>query len=187
MGKFLLRLYKRGAMENKLLQQFLIPLLAVISLIYAVKTLGKQPVILLNEVCQGQCDLKEDSLEIGNFSFYFTEKPTINLLKISQKDDYEEQTFFFPQAELKEKKLKTIIEKLNKEYSQYNIYISMVNRPNCGVQVIVRYNSDNINLAYEECESINLKNGVMFRLYNKKIIEKVRLQKDKPVLTIACI
>ncbi len=176
-------------MENKLLQKFLIPLLAVISIIYAVKTLGKESGILLSDVCQQQSDLKVKdncSLEIGNFSFFFTQKPKINLLKVNQKDDYEERIFFFPQVELKNK-LKGIVEKLNKKYKQYNVYIAMVNRPKCGVQLTIRYDRNKIDLACEECESINLQNGVTFRLYNKEVIDKIRLNKEKPVLTVASI
>ncbi len=173
-------------MENKLLQQFLIPLLALISLIYAIQALGKQPDNLLSEVFHQQRDPKgKDSLEVGNFSLYFTKKPRVNLLKIDQKNSYEEQTFFFPQVLLKGKELKAAIEKMSKESDHYMVHITLVKEPMPGMQMTIRYDRHKIALFYEECESIGLQNGIVFRLYNKEVIEKLRLHKNKPVLTVA--
>ncbi len=155
-------------MENKLLQQFLIPLLALISLIYAIQALGKQPDNLLSEVFHQQRDPKgKDSLEVGNFSLYFTKKPRVNLLKIDQKNSYEEQTFFFPQVLLKGKELEAATEKMSKESDHYMVHITLVKEPMPGMQMTIRYDRHKIALFYEECESIGLQNGIVFRLYNK--------------------
>ncbi len=173
-------------MKNGLLQQFLIPLLALISLIYAIKALGRQPDNTLSEIYYHQNGAKEGHyLEAGNLILYFTKKPVVNLLKTDQKNTYEERTFFFPQVMLKRKELKTEIERMNREYGNYTIHVVLVKKPMNGVQISVRYDRHKIALAYEEFESIGLKNCVIFRLYNKEVIKKLRSNKNKPVLITA--
>ena len=175
-------------MKNKLLQQFLIPLLALISLIYAIQALGRQPDNTLNEVHHHQNGAKEGHyLEAGNFVFYFTKKPVVNLLKIDKKNTYEEQIFFFPNVMLKEKELKDAIERMSREYGNYTIRVALVKKPMHGVQISIRYDRDKIALAYEEFESISLKSGVVFRLYNKEVIKKLRSNKNKPTLITASV
>jgi len=173
-------------MKNRLLQQFLIPLLALISLIYAIQALGKKADNILSEVHYHQNGTKKrDYLEAGNFVLYFTKKPVVNLLKIDQKNTYEERTFFFPNVMLKGKKLKAEIERMSREYGNYTIHVILAKKPMLGIQISIRYDRHKIALAYEEFESIGLKNGVVFRLYNKEVIEKLRSNKNKPVLITA--
>jgi len=173
-------------MKNRLLQQFLIPLIALISLIYAIQALGKQSDNILSEVHYHQNGTKKGLyLETGNFILYFTKKPVVNLLKTDQKDAYEEQTFFFPNVMLKGKELEAAIEEMSREYGNCTIHVVLVKKPMPGVQISIRYDRNKIALAYEEFESISLKNGVEFRLYNKEVIEKLRSNKNKPVLITA--
>jgi len=173
-------------MENKLLQQFLIPLLALISLIYAIKALGKQSDNMLSEVHYHQNSAKKGNyLEASNFILYFTKKPMLNLLKTDQKNTYEEQIFFFPNVMLKGKELKAAIERISRKYDNYTIHVVLVKKPMHGIQISIRYDRHKITLAYEEFESIGLKNGVVFRLYNKEVVEKLRSNKNKPVLITA--
>jgi len=173
-------------MENKLLQQFLLPLLALISLLYAIKALGKQSETFLDSICHQQYDSKKECcLEVGNFTLYFNKKPIVNLLKTDRKNNYEEQIFFFPQVLTKGKELKTTIEKMNKKYAHYEVAITLVKKPMPGVQIKICYDRNKISCAYEEYESIYSQNGVIFRLYNKEVIEKLQSNKDKPVITVA--
>ena len=173
-------------MKNRLLQQFLIPLIALISLIYAIKALGKQSDNTLSKIEHHQNGTqKEDYLEAGNFILYFTRKPIVNLLKIDQKNTHKEQTFFFPNVLLKGKKLQTTIDRMNRKYGNYTIRVALVKKPMDGIQISIRYDQHKIELTYEEFESISLKNGVVFRLYNKEVIEKLRSNKNKPMLITA--
>lgn len=173
-------------MENKLLDKFLIPFIAILSLIYAIQALGKEEENVLSNikhyVAQNQ---KNYCLEAGNFTFYFVKKPMIKFSKVDQNDTHEEKVFFFPNVVLEGREVKSAIEQMSKGYDHYSIHALLTEKPLRGMQIIIRYDKRKIVLAYEEFESIDLRNGVIFTLYNKNLIQKLHAKKNKSVLVVA--
>ncbi len=169
---------------NRVIEKFFLPLFVIISLLYAFQSLGEQQSVQLKKVYHHRSgQLKH--LELGNLVFYFTPRsqPKVNVLQTNRIDStHEERVFFFPYADVSGRECKHMINRINKEDQAYAIFIESVDQPIKGIRVSIRYNMNDIALAYELFESIGMQTGIVFRIYNKNILERLRGQMQLPVL-----
>lgn len=122
------------------------------------------------------------SIEIGSVVLYLQHKPQIT--SSSKMVGQEKQTtYFLPQVSVRPSAKKSV-EQLNQETGKlYKIVIQAVTVPNKGLQITFTYNPNNVGISYERFDSITLKKGVVFRLFNKKVISK--MQTSKPIIKVA--
>ncbi len=171
---------------NKVIEQFFLPLFVVISLLYAFQSLGVQPQqsMQLKKVYHHRSG-QSKHLELGSLVFYFARKsqPKVNVLQTNRIDStHEERVFFFPCADVSGRECNHMINRINKEDQAYAIFIESVDQPMKGIRVSIRYNMNDIALSYEFFESIGMQTGIVFRIFNKNILERLRGQMYRPIL-----
>ena len=167
---------------NTLFERFFLPLLVVISLLYAFQSLGVSPMIHLKKVYHHRSD-KSKHLERGSLVFYFAQNPIVNRLETKRIDDtHEERIFFFPNAVIGSRESKQMINRINNQKTAYNILIEPVDLPMKGIRVTIRYDLNKIVLSYESFESIGMQKGIIFRLFNKELLDRLDKQSSRPIL-----
>ncbi len=171
---------------NRVIEQFFLPLFVIISLLYAFQSLGVQlqQSVQLKKVYHHRSG-QPKHLELGSLVFYFASEsqPLVNVLQTNRIDStHEERVFFFPYADVSGRECKHMINRINKEDQAYAIFIESVDQPMKGIRVSIRYDMNDIALAYEFFESIGMQKGIVFRMYNKSILGQLRGQVHRPIL-----
>jgi len=120
------------------------------------------------------------SVELGSVAFYFTKGPKVHLLsKHKTATGQSINTYFFPGVHIKNKNIKQMVDLVNasKGHNQpYSIAIEVVEKNNPGIKFIVVYDANKINMAYDAFDSIGLKKGLIFRFFNKELLNKLKKQ-----------
>lgn len=125
------------------------------------------------------------SIEKGNLIFYFEGDQRVDLLSIDKQADRESRTFFFPLVESKNKEVKQALHDLAAIANEsYEIIIHEVEKPLKGIKLTIRFNPALIGMAYDAFDSVNLKKGIVFRFYDRSVIEHLR-KSGGSVLTVA--
>ncbi len=141
----------------------------------------------LNKIFHHKGDLQDAApqLELGNLVFYFARAPKIDIIPASRADDLERRIFFFPYTQVKSGDVEKMISALNGSLgSTYSVRIEIVNKPIEGVRLVVSYNPAEVDMSYDTFDSISMQKGIVFRFYNKEILEQLR-NKGRPILRTA--
>ena len=129
------------------------------------------------------------SVELGSVIFYFSKNPKVNSLsKRKTPSGQFIHTFFFPSVQVKNRSVKQMIDVFNATRGQgspYRVSVAVVEKPNPGIRFVITYDENKVNVAYDTFESIGLKKGVIFRLYNKELLNKLKKQ-SSPIMRMAC-
>lgn len=179
-------IYREGTM-SKIIENFLVPLFVVISILYAFHSFGYPETathsIMLNKVYH-HITPDEGYLEKANIVLYFSGDPQIKEIK-NQLNRSHHQTsfvFFFPQATINQAECQSMINTLNNYKANYRVTIAQATHQKSGVEIRFDFDSQKYLINCEHFDSIGLQKGFVFRLYNKEILTKLEESKNQPVL-----
>ncbi len=124
------------------------------------------------------------SLEMGSVVLYLTKKPAITVT--TKMEGARKQTIYFiPNVRMKSD-LNGIAQQMKQETDRpYSIAIKEVTDPRQGLQIMFTYNPHNVGISYELFNSITLQNGLVFRLFNKKVISRIQASGSPIIQTAA--
>ncbi|HEX4069400.1 MAG TPA: N-acetylmuramoyl-L-alanine amidase, partial [Candidatus Babeliales bacterium] len=74
------------------------------------------------------------------------------------------------------------IQRLRDHNDGYTITITEVMQPAKGILIAFSFDNKKIALSYELFDSINLQKGIVFRLYNKELLQQLEQKNNQPVL-----
>ncbi len=156
---------------SKIVEWFLLPLFFVLSVIYA-----------FNSLCDDSVELKkvyyhatknDIYLEKGNLSLYFSVQPHVKKMN--------ENSFFFPCA-IKNEECEAMMQRVNNHNAEHGVTVEKVVMPNSGILITFAYDPNKVALSYELFDSIGMQKGVVFRLYNRDVINALQHKSDQPIL-----
>lgn len=131
---------------------------------------------------------KEQTVEVGNIIFNFANEQHVDLLKSTIDGDFETRTYFFPMAKIaSDVKLKEALDDFKGiPPSVCSMALAEDTKPILGVKLIFRYNSKLVDITYNSFNEINMKKGVIFRIYNKVTLNQLQhVHDDQSLLTVA--
>lgn len=125
-------------------------------------------------------------IDLGKIVFYFTKDPIINPLPSSHDDTAQSMTFFFPITKASDQ-ARTMMSGINKNTSTlYRVHCEVVSKPVPGIKFTVAFDPAKVGFVYETFDSIGLQKGLVFRFYNKGLIEQLN-NKHTSMLRTACV
>src|SRR5438477_1426680 len=75
-----------------------------------------------------------------------------------------------------------MIQHINQDQNAYGIKIEEISKPIRGIQIFIRFDPTKFSVSYKSFDSIGLEKGVVFRLYNKELLNKIETNNKKPIL-----
>lgn len=131
-------------------------------------------------------DTQSAHIDLGKVVFYFTKEPIVNKLP-SAKDTHDQSiTFFFPVTKASEQARTMMATTINNHPSSwYRMHLEEVSKPVPGIKCTIVFDSEKVGFSYETFDSISLQKGLVFRFYNKTLIEQLN-NKHSSVLRTAC-
>lgn len=124
-------------------------------------------------------------IDLGKVVFYFTQEPIVNPLPSAQDEQEHSLTFFFPITQASEQ-ARSMIKGINKGASSlYRIHFELVTKPVPGIKFTIAFDPAKVGFSYETFDSISLQKGLVFRFYNKALIEQLNSQ-HTTMLRTAC-
>lgn len=128
-------------------------------------------------------DSASRSLELGSLVFYFDQEPMIKSLNEQGKNTV---VFFMPLVEAQGAEIDAMIDAVNKSKPHnYTVKIERTKKPEQGLKLVFAYNPELVGLSYDHFRSISMQKGVIFHVYNKELLGKIKSSSHKPVLTVA--
>lgn len=158
---------------STIIERFLLPLLCLMSIVYAFHSFSAES--QLHKVYHHKGD-QHLHLELANIVFYFSHQPHVHVLK--------ENVFFFPGATIGSNECQSMISRINREVNPYSIMIEQTSQPTQGIQVTFNINPLHVTIDHESFDSIGLQKGVVFRLYNKKVLQALQARRDEPIIKV---
>ncbi|HLC06997.1 MAG TPA: N-acetylmuramoyl-L-alanine amidase [Candidatus Babeliales bacterium] len=165
---------------SKIIENFLIPLFVVVSVLYAFNSFGNDG-ICLNKVFHHMAH-NDAYLERANVSLYFSGDPHVQEIKNKKLHDSTSCTFFFPKAVISSGECEAMVNRINNHNDVYKVTITEVVKPTKGVVVAFVVDPNKFAVDYEQFDSIGLQKGIVFRLYNKELLKKLEQANNQPVL-----
>lgn len=169
----------KGDEMSKIVEHFLIPLFVVVSVLYAFNSFGNNDIEMI-KVYHHTAD-EAMHLERANLSFYFSRDPHIQEIK-NKKSDGTSCTFFFPHAVIKHGECEAMIKRVNDYNNGYTITIAPVVKPALGIQLTFTIDTTKFAVSYELFDSIGLHKGLVFRLHDKGVLQRLERAHNQPVL-----
>jgi len=163
---------------SKIIENFLIPLFVVISVLYAFNSFGNDT-IQLNKIYHHTSD-NPVHLEKANISLYFSGDPQVQ--EYNGRCNAQSCQFFFPKAVINQGECESMVQRLRDYNGSYGVIIQEVTKPTRGLLLVFNFDPGKVALSYESFDSIGLQKGIVFRLYNKELINKLEQTHNKPVL-----
>lgn len=134
-------------------------------------------------------------IDLGKIVFYFTQDPIINPWPSSDNNHQQSKIFFFP-VTTTSKQVSAMLKEINQHPSPfYSVHFEQVTKPLPGIKCTVTFDPDRTGFVYETFDSIGLQKGLVFRFYNKKLIEQLNNKHmmvlrtaslEKPAVIIDC-
>ena len=165
---------------SKIVEHFLVPLFVVVSVLYAFNSFGNDG-IQLNKVYHHTTH-SPVHLERANVSFYFSGDPQLQEINNKKAHDCRSCTFLFPQAVINKGECEAMVKRLHDHSDCYTITLEEVTKPTKGIMVAFNFDQSKFSVSYERFDSIGLQKGVVFRLYNKELLQKLERANNQPVL-----
>lgn len=164
---------------SKIIENFLIPLFVVISILYAFNSFSRDSIELSK--AYHHITREPGYLERANISFYFSRDPQVQEIK-KEKSNAAITAFFFPEASIAHGECEAMIQNINAQHSGYNVSIKQVTMPARGIEIVFNIDPEQCVLCYESFDSIGLQKGLVFRLYNKDILKSIENNNNKMIL-----
>lgn len=165
---------------SKIIENFLVPLFIVVSVLYAFNSFAKDD-IYLNKVFHHMAH-NDGYLEKANISLYFSGDPHVQEIKNKNLDTETSVTFFFPKAVISAGECEAMVNRINNHNDSYKVTITQVIKPVKGVMLVFTINPNTCVVDYERFDSIGLQKGIVFRLYNKELLKKLEQANNQPLL-----
>lgn len=130
----------------------------------------------------------EQTVEMGNLIFYCENDLHVDVLKKVVDGDFETRTYFLPMAKINpEVKLAEIETELATIPSHIcSVAITQELKPITGVKIVFRFNMKMVDVLYDTFSALTLKKGIIFRIYNKVVLNKLQhAHDDQAMLTLA--
>lgn len=128
----------------------------------------------------------ENNLEIGSLALYFAQIPKIQMLKpLKVSEEQEERTFVFKSTSISASELEKVTrDALQQAGDTYSVRVENVSKDGL-VKLTVSYNPQKIDIQYDSFESVGKEKGLVFRFFNKPLINSLK-QKNRSILSTAC-
>jgi len=166
---------------SKIIENFLVPLFLVISVLYAFHSFaGSGDAIILNKAFHHMAP-NEGYLEKANISLYFSGDPQVQEIT-TKRANSSSFSFFFPHAAMSSGECEAMVSRINNYNGAYKVAISLVTKPTRGIMVRFDFDPALYLINCEQFDSIGLQKGFVFRLYNKELLTKLERANDQPVL-----
>lgn len=178
-----MRSFKVGGMSmSKIIENFLVPLFLVISVLYAFHSCAHDTnTILLNKAFHHMAP-NQGYLEKANISLYFSADVQVQEISNHNKNKTSSVTFFFPRAAISTGEGELMVRRINGYKGDYKVMITQVVKPMPGVAIQFDFDPNLYMVNCEQFDSISLQKGFVFRLYNKELLTKLERVQDQPVL-----
>ncbi len=163
---------------SKIIENFLIPLFVIVSVLYAFNSFGHA--IELNKAYHHITN-EPGYLERANISFYFSRDPQVQEIK-NKNTNAHTITFFFPDVSIAQGECEAMIKRISNQHNGYSVAITPVIKPTKGVKLAFNFDPAQCSLGYETFDSIGLQKGIVFRLYNKNVLTSIQNNNNQPVL-----
>jgi len=176
---------------SKIIENFLIPLFVVVSVLYAFNSFssvgnGGKDDISLNKAFHHKAD-NDGYLEKTNISLYFSGDPRVQEIKNKKNQGTANSTFFFPKAVINSAECQAMVNRINSYSDVYKVTIMQVTKPTKGIMVTFVVDPNKYTISCEQFDSIGLQKGFVFRLYNKELLNKLEQANNQPLLrTLWC-
>jgi N-acetylmuramoyl-L-alanine amidase len=165
---------------SKIIENFLVPLFLVISVLYAFHSFGADDIVL-NKAFHHMAD-NDGYLEKANISLYFSGDPHVQEIK-NKKANSSSVSFFFPNAAISSGECEAMVNRINSHNgNNYKVTIAQITKPNRGIMVRFDCDPNAYIINCEQFDSIGLQKGFVFRLYNKELLDKLQQANNQPVL-----
>ena len=128
----------------------------------------------------------QNNIEIGSVAFYFASNPQLQALnpKTVGADELE-RVFVFKATRCSVPEIQKMVQNVNgTSDTPYTLKIEQEHKDNT-VKFVVRYNPHKVDVQYDSFESVKHDKGVVFRFYNKEMLQKIK-EKNCTILTTAC-
>ncbi len=166
---------------SKIIENFLVPLFLVISVLYAFHSFAyASDAIILNKAFHHMAP-NEKYLEKANISLYFSGDPQMQEITSNQRN-VSSLTFFFPGAVISQGEVESMVNRINSYKGDYKAMITQVTKPTHGIMVRFDFDPNLYMVNCEQFDSIGLQKGFVFRLYNKGLLTKLERAQDQPIL-----
>jgi N-acetylmuramoyl-L-alanine amidase len=162
---------------SKIIENFLIPLFVIVSVLYAFNSFGG---VELNKAYH-HITTEPGYLERANISIYFSGNPQVQEVK-NKKTDAHTMTFFFPDTSIAQGECEAMVRRISNQHNGYSVVITPVIKPTKGVELAFNFDPEQCSLCYETFDSIGLQKGIVFRLYNKNVLKHIENNNNQPVL-----
>jgi N-acetylmuramoyl-L-alanine amidase len=126
------------------------------------------------------------NLQVGSLVFCFEQEPNVKYDVKDLSSNKQEHTFFIPNAKVESQEGKKTIAEINRfKSTQYIVSVAMKNQEKeHGLFISIIYNSDEVQLAYELFDSISMQRCINIRLYDKKVLNRLK-SAQQPALVMA--
>lgn len=122
----------------------------------------------------------QTSIELGSCVLYFEDRPIINSLPeripsaSEQQKNKTKYTFFLPAVSVNDHACRGMIVALNRQKTtNYEVRLQEVSKPIQGIKVIIAYDNNKVNFSYDYYESDGKQRGLVFRFFNKELLDKI--------------
>lgn len=170
-----------GFTMNKVIEHFLIPLFLVVSVLCAFNSFGGENSIQLNKIYHHMTN-SPIHLERANIALYFSGNPQLQECNKQKACNDQSCTFFFPKVVINQNECDAMLKRLHDYNGCYTVTIEEVVKPIKGIMVVFNFDHNKFAIRYEQFDSIGLQKGVVFRLYNKELLQQLEQANNKPVL-----
>src|SRR5438132_2240410 len=158
---------------SKIIENFLVPLFVVISVLYAFNSFGSDKNIQLHKVYH-HATTSPVHLERANISFYFSGDPQLQEVHNKKLCNDQSCTFFFPEVVISQGECEAMIKRLQDYNDGYTVSIKEVKAPTKGIMLVFNFDHGKFAVSYERFDSIGLQKGIVFRLYNKELLDQLQ-------------
>ena len=164
---------------NKIIENFLVPLFFVISVLYVFNSFSYDS-IQLNKIYHHKGH-DPKLLERANISLYFSHNPHIECTNATKNRGCK-LSFFFPRASIAQGECELMLKSLTNQYDGYKISVKEIYKSVKGLEFTFDLDPEQCVLRYEKFDSIGLQKGIVFRLYNKNVLRTIESNNEQPVL-----
>lgn len=140
------------------------------------------------ELHGGQTDADVTALqhiEYAKLICYFKDKPSIHHLQTVRKvDGWEYQTYLIMHAECDAGAQKALDQITVQKHKHFYIAAEKVQQPALALKLEIGYDPEQISVNHDTFDAITTQKGVLFRLNNRPLLQRLALQ-ERPLLQLA--
>jgi hypothetical protein len=138
------------------------------------------------QTCEYWAAPDENALQVGKVVLNFSENPMVHPLPSTLYTKKNAHIFFIPTADVSDDQLRTIMEAVKKNNNPwYSLSISREEKPIAGIKVVFTYDAEKVSIEHKLFDTLGTQKGVMFRLYNKPVIDAIKAKQNTSLLRIA--